>query len=121
MRPALRRGDPSATRIALIARLHQLRRDCSHARSLHAIPRADYEAPGRTHTRKEWYVSISRARRKIAVFTPDVAALAAHIAASGDRMLGLELIPEAAAYAQAATAALRHEAIARTRQPLVSP
>lgn len=40
---------------------------------------------------QQWYVSISRGRRSIRIFTPDKAALRAHLARSGDRPLALDL------------------------------
>jgi conjugative relaxase-like TrwC/TraI family protein len=39
----------------------------------------------------QWYVSISRAREKVIVFTPDKTALREHIQRTGDRELALEL------------------------------
>lgn len=42
---------------------------------------------------QQWYVSISRGRRSIRIFTPDKAALPAHVARSGDRPLALDLKP----------------------------
>ena len=43
----------------------------------------------------EWYVAISRGRRKVMVFTEDKAELRANIRRSGDRELALSLKPEA--------------------------
>ena len=40
---------------------------------------------------QQWYVSISRGRRSIRIFTPDKAALRQHITRSGDRPLALDL------------------------------
>jgi len=40
---------------------------------------------------KQWYVTISRARRRILVFTPDKAALRQTIAADGHRQLAVEV------------------------------
>ncbi|MEP6672443.1 MAG: MobF family relaxase [Chthoniobacter sp.] len=40
---------------------------------------------------QQWYVSISRGRRSIRIFTPDKAALRRHITRSGDRPLALDL------------------------------
>jgi len=42
---------------------------------------------------KQWYVSISRARRKVLIFTENKAELRAQIHKSGDRGLALDLIP----------------------------
>jgi conjugative relaxase-like TrwC/TraI family protein len=46
-------------------------------------------------SRNQWYVAISRARRRVVVFTEDKAELRAHIRRSGDRPLALDLIPAA--------------------------
>jgi conjugative relaxase-like TrwC/TraI family protein len=43
----------------------------------------------------QWYVSISRARKKVIVFTPDKTALREHIQRTGDRELALELKTQA--------------------------
>ena len=40
---------------------------------------------------QQWYVSISRGRRSVRIFTPDKAELRKHIARSGDRELALSL------------------------------
>lgn len=40
---------------------------------------------------QQWYVSISRGRKSIRIFTPDKAALRRHITRSGDRPLALDL------------------------------
>ncbi len=40
---------------------------------------------------QQWYVSISRGRKSIRIFTPDKAALRRHISRSGDRPLALDL------------------------------
>lgn len=45
--------------------------------------------------RNQWYVAISRARRRVVVFTEDKAELRAHIRRSGDRSLALDLVPPA--------------------------
>ena len=42
---------------------------------------------------KQWYVSISRARRKVLIFTGNKAELRAQIQKSGDRGLALDLLP----------------------------
>lgn len=44
-------------------------------------------------SRNQWYVAISRARRRVVVFTADKAELRAHISRSGDRPLALDLVP----------------------------
>ncbi|AHF92702.1 conjugal transfer protein [Opitutaceae bacterium TAV5] len=41
----------------------------------------------------QWYVAISRARRKVVIFTPDKAALREHIQRCGDRELALDIAP----------------------------
>jgi conjugative relaxase-like TrwC/TraI family protein len=41
----------------------------------------------------QWYVAVSRGRKRVLVFTEDKSALRANIAQSGDRRLGLELQP----------------------------
>lgn len=40
---------------------------------------------------QQWYVSISRGRKSVRIFTPDRAALRKHVARSGDRPLALDL------------------------------
>ena len=40
---------------------------------------------------QQWYVSISRGRRSIRIFTPDKAALRTHVTRAGDRPLALDL------------------------------
>ena len=42
---------------------------------------------------QQWYVSISRGRKSILIFTPDKAQLRTHITKSGDRALALDLAP----------------------------
>ncbi|MBL9128757.1 MAG: relaxase domain-containing protein [Verrucomicrobiales bacterium] len=42
---------------------------------------------------QQWYVSISRGRRGLRIFTPDKAALRENIGASGDRPLAVDLVP----------------------------
>ena len=44
----------------------------------------------------QWYVSISRGRYSVRIFTPDKALLKQHIARSGDRELALDLLPNRA-------------------------
>ena len=44
-------------------------------------------------SRNQWYVAISRARRRVLVFTADKSELRAHIHRSGDRPLALDLVP----------------------------
>ncbi len=62
----------------------------SQGETVDAIILADAGVAAATN-KKQWYVSISRARRRISVFTHDARELAQRIAASGDRMLALEL------------------------------
>jgi len=45
---------------------------------------------------QQWYVSISRGRKSIRIFTPDRLALRRHIMRSGDRPLALDLAPASA-------------------------
>jgi hypothetical protein len=46
--------------------------------------------------RNQWYVAISRGRKRVVVFTSDKDGLRANIARTGDRELALELKPSAA-------------------------
>lgn len=46
---------------------------------------------------RQWYVTISRGRRSVVVFTSDKAALRAHIEASGERPLAMDVRPAGAA------------------------
>jgi ATP-dependent exoDNAse (exonuclease V) alpha subunit len=80
-----------------------------------AVLLADSGVAAASH-QKEWYVSISRARRRIAVYTPDVAGLATRIAASGERMLGLELLPNLRPLVNAGLRSLIHESIDRAHR-----
>lgn len=82
----------------------------AQGKTVDAVILADAGVSAATHG-KEWYVSISRARRTIAVFTPDVNSLAHRIAASGDRMLGIELVPESRDLVQLGLAADIHRNI----------
>jgi len=50
--------------------------------------------------RNEWYVAISRGRRRVLVFTEDKAELRANIRRSGDRELALSLKPDAIVQAE---------------------
>ena len=43
---------------------------------------------------QQWYVTISRGRKSIRIFTPDKQALRNAIARSGERELALDLIPQ---------------------------
>ena len=45
---------------------------------------------------RQWYVTVSRGRRRVVVFTSDKAALRAHIEASGERPLAMDVRPAAA-------------------------
>lgn len=87
----------------------------SQGKSVDAVLLADAGVATATH-RKEWYVSISRARRRIAVFTPDLSGLASRIAASGDRMLGLELLPEVREFVGIGTQAVIQQAVSRAHR-----
>lgn len=42
---------------------------------------------------KQWYVTISRGRKSVRIFTPDKTALRKHVTRSGDRPLGLDVLP----------------------------
>ncbi len=53
---------------------------------------ADSAIRAATNT-QQWYVSISRGRKSIRIFTPDGEALRKHVTRSGDRALALELTP----------------------------
>ncbi len=62
----------------------------SQGETVDAVILADAGSAAATN-KKQWYVSISRARRRISIFTNDARELAQRIAASGDRTLALEL------------------------------
>ncbi len=51
---------------------------------------------------------------------PDIAGLASRIAASGERMLGIELIPEVREFIGIGTQALVHEAVTRGHQAVAA-
>jgi conjugative relaxase-like TrwC/TraI family protein len=53
---------------------------------------ADSAIRAATNT-QQWYVSISRGRKSVRIFTPDKDALRKHVARSGDRPLALDLSP----------------------------
>jgi conjugative relaxase-like TrwC/TraI family protein len=61
--------------------------------------------------RRHWYVAISRARKRVLVFTPDREALRANIEHSGDRTLALDMALGATAVATPARRAERALAI----------
>jgi hypothetical protein len=82
----------------------------SQGKTVDAVLLADAGVSAASH-QKEWYVSISRARRKIAVYTPEVIGLASRIAASGERMLGLELVPEIRDLVDVGLRSLIHESV----------
>jgi hypothetical protein len=86
----------------------------AQGRTVDAVLLADSGVAVASH-KKEWYVSVSRARRKIGVFTTNVRKMAARIAASGDRMLGIELVPEARGFTRTATQSLIHQSLRRAR------
>jgi len=86
----------------------------SQGKTIDAVLLADAGVAAASH-KKEWYVSISRARRKIAVFTPDIRGLASRIAASGDRMLGLELLPEVREFMSVGMRSLIHHSVSRAQ------
>ena len=84
-----------------------------------AVLLADAGVASASH-QKEWYVSISRARRKIAVYTPEIAGLAARIAASGDRMLALELAPEIRQLVNVGLRSLIHDSVDHVHRVIAS-
>ncbi len=53
---------------------------------------ADSAIRAATNT-QQWYVTISRGRKSVRIFTPDREALRKHVARSGDRALALDLAP----------------------------
>jgi hypothetical protein len=59
---------------------------------------------------RQWYVTVSRGRRRVVVFTSDKAALRAHIEASGERPLAMDVRPAGAA--DSVSAELRRRAAA---------
>lgn len=54
---------------------------------------ADSAIRAATNT-QQWYVSISRGRKSVRIFTPDKEALRKHVTRSGDRPLALEVMPQ---------------------------
>ena len=89
----------------------------SQGKTVDAVLLADAGVAAASH-KKEWYVSISRARRKIAVFTPDISGLAARIGASGERMLGIELIPEVREFMSVGMRSLIHNSVSRAQSAI---
>lgn len=71
----------------------------SQGKTVDTVLLADAANPAAT-TANQWYVAISRGRRKAIVFTADKAALRAHIERHGDRALALELKASAPALAE---------------------
>jgi serine acetyltransferase len=61
---------------------------------------ADAANPAATN-RNQWYVAISRGRKRVVVFTSDKAELRANVQRSGERRLALELKPGASPQAEA--------------------
>lgn len=65
----------------------------SQGKTVDAVILADAVKPGATNA-NQWYVTISRGRKRVVVFTSDKDALRAHIQRAGDRELALDLKPE---------------------------
>jgi hypothetical protein len=67
---------------------------------------------------EQWYVTVSRARRRVVVFTPDKEALRANVERLGARELAVDLKPEDPGETQRVEAAVRASlaAIERTRR-----
>jgi hypothetical protein len=65
----------------------------SQGKTVDTVLLADAMNPAATN-RNQWYVAISRARKRVLVFTSDKTELRANILRSGDRRLALELKPE---------------------------
>jgi hypothetical protein len=91
----------------------------SQGKTVDAVLLADAGVAAASH-QKEWYVSISRARRRIAVYTPDVAGLAARIAATGERLLGIELVPEVRHLVGVGLRSLIHASIDRVHRAIAT-
>jgi conjugative relaxase-like TrwC/TraI family protein len=62
----------------------------SQGKTVDTVLLADASCPAATN-RNQWYVSISRARKRVVVFTADKADLRASVERSGDRGLALEM------------------------------
>jgi len=65
----------------------------SQGKTVDTVILADATTSGATDA-KQWYVSISRGRRRVVVFTPDKEALRANIQRAGERELALDLKTE---------------------------
>ncbi len=87
----------------------------SQGKTVDAVLLADAGVAAASH-RKEWYVSISRARRRIAVYTDSVEGLASRIGASGERLLGIELVPEVRQLVGLGLRAQIHDSIHRAQR-----
>ncbi len=79
----------------------------SQGKTVDTVLLADAPNPRATN-RNQWYVAISRARKRVLVFTSDKTELRANIQRSGDRRLALELQPETSLQAEA-----RHRGVRR--------
>lgn len=71
----------------------------SQGKTVDTVLLADAMNPAATN-RNQWYVAISRARKRVLVFTSDKTELRANIERSGDRRLALELKPETSLQAE---------------------
>ena len=91
----------------------------SQGRTVDAVLLADAGLAAASH-KKEWYVSMSRARRNIAVFTPDAEGLAERICASGDGMLGIELLPDTRDLVQTGLRSLIHDSLQHAQRAVTA-
>jgi conjugative relaxase-like TrwC/TraI family protein len=71
----------------------------SQGKTVDTVLLADAMNPAATN-RNQWYVAISRARKRVLVFTSDKTELRANVQKSGDRRLALELKPETSLQAE---------------------
>jgi ATP-dependent exoDNAse (exonuclease V) alpha subunit len=71
----------------------------SQGKTVDTVLLADAMNPAATN-RNQWYVAISRARKRVLVFTSDKNELRGNIQRSGDRRLALELKPETSLQAE---------------------
>jgi conjugative relaxase-like TrwC/TraI family protein len=72
----------------------------SQGKTVDTVLLADAANPAATN-RNQWYVAISRGRKRVVVFTSDKAELRANVQRSGERRLALELKPGASPQAEA--------------------
>jgi len=78
----------------------------SQGKTVDTVLLADAANPAATN-RNQWYVAISRGRKRVVVFTSDKAELRANVQRSGERRLALELKPGASPQAEAKRASVR--------------